>query len=200
MKKIHKILIVCLILIIFLFIFNYKKFFLGNTINIKIKEKNIENILNGKLNYKSDIVVTVFSNKTKNVYSIMQEENNGKSYQEIKNECDIKGLKILYTEDALKVENSKLKLEKIYQDFEPIMNDYLFLSSFSNDYLKNEDKSIEEEDGEIIIKVKIENSNKYIKYKELYVNKETGKPIKMVIKDSDKQVVVCIEYINLEVI
>lgn len=198
MKK-YKI-IILMIFIIFLCFFNYKKIFSGNTINIKNKEKNIENILNGNLEYKCDTQVTIYSNKTKNIYSIVQEETKEKSYQEVTNKCDIEGIRILYTDNVLKVENSRLNLEKIYENFEPIMNDYLFLSSFSNDYLESNDKSIDEENDEIIIKVKIENSNKYIKYKELYVDKKTGNPLKMIIKDSDKQVRVCIEYINMNVL
>ena len=79
------------------------------------------------------------------------------------------------------------------------MNDYLFLSSFSKDYLESENKSIEENE-EIVIKVKIKNSNKYIKYKELYVDKKTGKPKKMIIKDCDKHVRICIEYIKINVL
>lgn len=198
MKK-YKI-IILMIFIVFLCFFNYKKNFSGNTINIKSKEMNIENVLNGKLEYKCDIKVTIYSNKTKNVYSMIQEENNRKSYQEVTSKCDIEGIKILYTNNVLKVENSKLNLEKIYDNYEPIMNDYLFLSSFSNDYLESNDKSIDEKKDEIIVKVKIENSNKYIKYKELYVDKKTGKPIKMIIKDSDKLVRVCIEYTNMNVL
>ena len=105
MKKIYKI-IIFLFFIMFLCFFNYKKIFSGNTISIKNKDKNIENILNGKFEYKADTQITIYSNKTKNIYSIMQEETNEKSYQEVINGCDIEGIRIFYTDNVLKVENS----------------------------------------------------------------------------------------------
>lgn len=200
MKIVHKILILILIIIIIFFIFNYKKIFCGNNISIKNKDEIIENILNGKVLYKAIIKVKVISNKNENIYEIMQEENNNKSYQEITSEGDIKGLKIIYTDNVLKVENSKLNLKKMYENYDLVTNDYLFLNSFSKDYLESKDTSLEEKNNELIIRLKVENSNKYIKYKELYVNKDTGIPIKMIIKDSDKQVIACIEYINIEIL
>ena len=88
----------------------------------------------------------------------------------------------------------------MYENYDLVTNDYLFLNSFSKDYLESKDTSLEEKNNELIIRLKVENSNKYIKYKELYVNKDTGIPIKMIIKDSDKQVIACIEYINIEIL
>lgn len=201
MKNIHKVLILCFIgfLIIF-FIFNYKKIFYGNNISINKKEEIIEKILNGKLNYKANIIVRVTSNKNENIYEIMQEETEKTSYQEVISKGDIEGTKIVYTDNVLKVENSKLNLKKIYENYDPIMNDYLFLSSFTKEYMESTETSLDETDENIIITLKIENANKYIKYKELYVNKDTGIPIKMIIKDSDKQVRVCIEYTSIEIL
>lgn len=200
MKKIHKILIILLVGVIFFLIFNYKKIFCGNTINIKSKQEIIEKILNGNVNYKAEMIVKIISNKNENIYEVIQEENNIKSYQEVVSKGDIEGIKIIYTDDVLKVENTDLKLEKIYKDYEPIMSNYLFLSDFSEDYLKSDETSVTETETDIVINLKIENSNKYIKYKELYINKKTGLPIKMIIKDSDKQVRVCIEYTNIEIL
>lgn len=200
MKIVHKIFIVLLIICVIFFIFNYKKIFYGNNISIKNKDEIIEKILNGKIEYKANIKVNIISNKNQNIYEIMQEESQNKSYQEIITKGDIEGVKIIYTDNVLKVENSKLNLKKIYENYELVTNDYLFLSSFSKDYLESEDTSLEEIDDTIIINLKVENSNKYIKYKELYLNKDTGMPIKLIIKDSDKQVIACIEYINIEIL
>ena len=155
---------------------------------------------NGNVNYKAEMIVKIISNKNENIYEVIQEENNIKSYQEVVSKGDIEGIKIIYTDDVVKVENSDLKLEKIYKDYEPIMSNYLFLSDFSEDYLKSDETSVNENEKDIVINLKIENSNKYIKYKELKKKKKTGLPIKMIIKDSDKQVRACIEYINIEIL
>lgn len=193
MKKIHKILI-CFILIIIFVIFNYKNFISGN--NINSKEKIVEKILSGSLEYEAKIRVKVISNKNENVYEIKQKETLKESYQEVISEGKVKGLKILCTDNVLKVENSKLNLQKIYEDYAIISNNYLFINSFLKDY-KN--AKVKEEEDTIIIDIKLENYNKYIKYKEIYLDKNTGIPIKMIIKDSDKHIRACIEYINFKI-
>ena len=98
------------------------------------------------------------------------------------------------------MENSNLKVEKIYENYDIVTNDYLFLNNFAKDYLKNEDSQMEENDKYIIVKIEVKNANKYIKFKELYLDKKTGKPIKLIIKDGDKQIKASIEYINIEIL
>lgn len=200
MKIIHKILIILLICIILFYIFYYKNFFSGNNISIKNKKEIIEEILNGKLKYKSRIIVKIISNKNEHIYEMIQEETDKTSYQEVISEGNIKNLRIVYTDNVLRVENSELNLEKIYKDYEPIMSNYLFLNDFANDYLSVDEKNIEEIEEYILIKLKIENTNKYIKYKELYLNEKNGLPMKLIIKDSDKLPRVCIEYTNIEIL
>lgn len=200
MKIVHKISIIILIISIIFFIFYYKNFFSGNNISIKNKEEIIENILNGKVEYEAKIKVKIISNKNENIYEINQRENKKESYQEVISKGDIEGLKIFCTKNVLKVENSKLNIEKVYDNYDILTNDYLFLNNFAKDYFKDKKADIKEVGENIIIDVEIENSNKYIKYKELYLDKNTGKPIKMIIKDSDKQVRACIEYINIEIL
>ena len=200
MRVVHKIFIILLTICVIFFIFNYKKIFYGNNISIKNKDEIIEKILNGKIEYKANIKVNIISNKNQNIYEIMQEESQSQSYQKITSDGDINGVEIIYTDNVLKVENSRLNLKKIYENYELVTSDYLFLSSFSKDYLESQDTSLEKIDNTIVISLKVENSNKYIKYKELYVNRDTGIPIKMIIKNSDKQVIACIEYINIEIL
>ena len=200
MKKIYKILITIVIISIIFCIFNYKKIFSGNNISVKSKNVIIESILNGKIKYNAKIKVEVISNKNKNVYVIKQKESGKESYQEVISDGDIEGLKIVCTENVLKVENSNLKIEKIYENYDIVTNDYLFLTNFAKDYLKNEHFEIEENDKCMIVKVEVKDANKYIKFKELYLDKKTGMPIKMIIKDSDKQKRASIEYINIEIL
>ena len=200
MKNIHKLLIVVIILLIIFLIFNYKKSISGNNISIKSKEKIIENILSGKIKYKAEIKVKIISNKNENIYVINQKEDEKESYQEVISKGEIEGVKIFCTDDVLKVENSNLKIEKIYENYDIVTNDYLFLNNFAKDYLKNKDFQMEENDEYIIIKIEIKYANKYIKFKELYLDKKTGKPIKLIIKDGDKQIKASIEYINIEIL
>lgn len=200
MKNIHKLLIVIIILLIIFLIFNYKKSISGNNISIKSKEKIIENILSGKIKYKAEIKVKIISNKNENIYVINQKEDEKESYQEVISKGEIEGVKIFCTDDVLKVENSNLKIEKIYENYDIVTNDYLFLNNFAKDYLKNKDFQMEENDEYIIIKIEIKYANKYIKFKELYLDKKTGKPIKLIIKDGDKQIKASIEYINIEIL
>ncbi|MBR1540161.1 MAG: hypothetical protein IJ629_03175 [Clostridia bacterium] len=92
-----------------------------------------------------------------------------------------------------------MKLEKIYENYQEITDSSLLLSSFANDYKKASYKETKEE-NEILIKVTLKNYNKYIKYKELYLDKDTGIPLKMVIRDSSNNPKIIIEYTNIEIL
>ena len=156
--------------------------------------------MKGNFKYEAKIKVKIYSNKNENEYTFKIIENGENSSLEAIGENDISGLKIENTKNNLTVKNTNLKLEKIYENYRPITNNSLFLSSFSKDYNEeNEVKNIEEKDSNVI-KISLKNSSKYIKYKELYMNKESGMPEKLIIKNSDKQVVSCIEYINIEIL
>ena len=67
------------------------------------------------------------------------------------------------------------------------------LITFIEEFKKEESQKYEEKNNEIIIEVE-NNDNKYIKYKTLYIDKNTGNPTKMEIKDDNKKVVVYILY------
>lgn len=197
MRKKYVIFIVIFALI-FLF-FYYKNQKLGNTIIKFNEDKIIENILNGEINYKATIKVKVYSNKNENEYLLKIIEN-GKdnSMEAISN--NISGLKIEKKNGDLILKNTKMKLDKIYENYKEITDNSLFLSSFAKDYNKSAKKTKEEKDGEIQIKITLKDYNKYIKYKELYLNKETGIPTKLVIKDSSNNPKVIIEYTSIEIL
>jgi outer membrane lipoprotein-sorting protein len=187
--------------IIFFLIFYYKKINLGNN-NIKLNEDDIvDSILSDSLNYKAELKIKIYSNKNDNVYDAMIIENEEYSRLEITGKKEeITGLLIENSKEKLTIKNTKLNLEKIYEDYKPMINNCLFLKSFSNEYRNNSEIKEKNENDSIIIKIKLKDSTKYIKFKELYLNKETGLPEKLIIKDSDKQVVVCIEYTNIEIL
>ena len=198
--KLKKIVIFVIIFCMIFVIFNYKNFLFGNNIIKNRSNRKIEDILHNSNNYNADVSVTVNSNKTQNLYEIHQEVRDNYSIQEIMAGEDIKGIKIELDGQNLKISNSNLSLEKVYENYTNMLNNAMFLNSFANDF-KNEENDVKcyEENDEIIFEVKINSSqNTYIKYKKLYVNSETLKPTKMEIKDNAKNETICIIYNNIE--
>ena len=198
MRKIYIILTIFLILI-FSF-FYYKKSKLGNTIINLNEKKNIEDILSNNFKYDSKVKVKIYSNKNENEYSLKIKEDGEYSLLEVLGKKDISGLKIEKKNGDLIIKNNKLKLEKIYADYKEFTDNSLLLSSFVKEYIEVENKEEYEENEKIVIKIVPKNYTKYIKYKELYLNKKNGIPIKMIIKDSSKQVKISIEYTNIEIL
>jgi hypothetical protein len=199
LKKKYIILVVILS-VIFLF-FCYKIFFAGNNIIKLNKEDIVESILEGNINYRANIRVTIYSNKNVNEYEIYQEENGlENSYLKVVSKGDIEGLEIECKKNNIVIENSNLKLEKIYENYTNIVNNNLFLNTFVDEYKEAEKIEKKENEDSIVIKIKLKNFTKYIKYKELYFDTKTGLPKRLIIKDSSKQLVTSIEYINIEIL
>lgn len=198
MKKIYIILVIIFVLIFS--IFYYKKSKLGNTIINLSKEKNIENILSNNLKYDAKLKVKIYSNKNENEYNLKIKEDGEYSLLEVTGNKDISGLRIEKKQGDLIVKDSKLKLEKIYEDYKEFTDNSLLLSSFAKEYQETKDRKEEENDSEFVIKITLKNYNRYIKYKELYIDKQNGLPKRLIIKDSSKQVKISIEYTNIEIL
>lgn len=198
MKKKYIILFIIFCVLIFLF-FYYKIHLNGNNIIKQSQEDIVDSILSGKLNYKANIKIKIYSNKNKNEYEINQEESENYSYFKVVSNGDINGLLIENKNNTLYIRNTELKLDKIYENYEPMTNNCLFLNSFGKEYQESDNEKKYEETDCIVISLKINNSNKYIRYKELYLDKKSKMPKKLIIRNSDKQVVVCIEYTNIEI-
>ena len=198
--KLKKIIISTIIFFIIFIIFYYKNFIFGN--NIIKNRSNEKAILNEFKNYNAEIEVKITNNKTENLYKIYQEVNNNSSMQEIIEGEDIEGVRIELKQNNLKISNTKLGLEKNYKNYEGILNNSIFLNSFVNDYLnKKNSTNYFEENEQIIMEVKVNNTkNTNIKYKKLYIDKKTLKPIKMKIEDYTKKETICIIYNNVELI
>ena len=200
MKKRYIIISICIFLIIFL-IFYYIFFRTGNNNFKKSNEEIIANILNADFNYTAEAEVTVYSNKNENTYEIKEEETEEHSQLEVTSDGNIKGLNLEYKDNKLILKNTELNLEKIFENYNELSGNYLFLKTFIKEYMESEDIEILEEDTEtIVVKITLLNSNKYIKYKELYIDKKTGLPKELIIKNSDKQIKVCIIYTNIEIL
>lgn len=198
--RLRKIVIFVIIFVAIFGILYYKNFISGNNISKNRSDKKIEEIINSMGNYSAEINVTVLSNKTQNEYVIYQEVNGDYSMQEVKKGKNIEGLKLEQTGNNLKISNSKMNLEKVYENCENLMNNAMFLNSFAKDY-KNEANEISFSDanGEIILEIKLNNSqNTYVKYKKLYLDAKTMEPIKLEIKDNTKKDTICIIYNSVD--
>ena len=156
--------------------------------------------MSDNLKYASKVIAKVYSNKNENEYSLKIKEDGEYSLIEVTKNKDISGLKIEKKNGDLIIANNKLKLEKIYENYKELTDNSLLLSSFAKVYQEAEIKEKYEENGEIVIKIVLKNYNKYIKYKELYIDKKTEKPTKLIIKDSNKQVKTSIKYTNIEIL
>ena len=186
--------IIILNLFIFFFINKSKNNKVGNTTN---SQDIIENILNIS-SYTATIEVEVNSNKNVNKYIINQKYISPNiSEQEIIEPENIKGIKIVKQNNELKIENSKLNLVKIYNNYEEMLSNYLDLNVFIEKYKTDLEKKYEENKEEIILNLE-NKENKYKTYLALYINKNAEKPTKMEIKDYNKKTVIYILYKEIE--
>lgn len=193
-KTLKIIMIIISIMTIFFTTFFYitksKKIKMGNNIS---SQEVIENILNIS-SYESIIEVEVNSNKNVNKYIIKQTYIAPDiSEQEILEPENIKGIKITKTESEIKVENTNLNMTKIYNNYPYMADNCMDLNTFIENYKQNGKQEYEEKDNEIILETENE-ENPYTKYRTLYINKETGKPTRMEIKDNSKKTLIYILY------
>ena len=197
-KKLLFILIV-IILIIILSIFISKNVIKnkknGNNMN---SQEIVDNILNLK-SYKSKISVQVNSNKNQNKYILRQEYNteNG-CVQEVIEPENIAGVRIIKKDNSIKIENSQLDLNKIYENYSGLEDNSLDLINFINEYKENPKSEFEEKNGEIIMETKANKNNLYLKNKTLYINKENIIPTKLIVQDNNQNSTIIIEYNEIE--
>ena len=193
-KMLIKIIIVISIIAIlgtiFFCIIKSKKIKIGNTSS---SQEMIENILSIS-SYESVIEVEVNSNKNVNKYVIKQTYTPPNiSVQEVLEPENIQGIKITKSENEIKVENTQLNMTKIYSNYPYMTSNCLDLNTFIELYKQNGESKYEEKDDEIILKTENE-QNIYTKYRILYIDKKTGKPTKMEIKDNSKNTSIYILY------
>ena len=183
------ILIILIILTLFFLIY-YKTGKNGNNIN-KSTEDIVRNILNIS-SYEAEMEVFVESNKITNRYKIQQLYTKPNIIKQIvKEPSNIENLTITYDGKNMKIENTRLGLSKIYNEYEYISQNILWLSSFIDNYNKNS-KVIETEED-----IQIENNSIFINYnikQVLYINKKTSLPIKLEIYDNNKNKKIYIKY------
>lgn len=204
-KKIIVITVFVFLIVIFLIFFlknNYKIFETGNTMSNKSIEEMEEYILNIS-SYEAEVAVTIESNKNNNKYVMKQQYiAPNLSKQTILEPSNIEGIQIVYDGENLQINNSKLNLNKIYENYEYIASNVLCLESFIQDYIKSKEENNTkryEENGEYVLETKIQINNQYRENKKLYIDKNTGKPTKLLVQDINEKTVVYILYNEIKI-
>lgn len=193
-------LILIIIIVIFLIFFSKKDYK-----NLKLGNNSIEEIEEYILNissYEAKIEATINSNKNTNKYVIMQTyEKTKQTKQVVLEPSNIEGLEIEYNGQNLILKNTRLNLEKVYENYEYLIDNFMTLESFISDYteLKESNKtSIYEEENNVIMEVE-EKVNNYTCKKTLYIDKNTVKPSKLLVQDINGENIVYILYNEIEI-
>ena len=201
----NKKIIIILILVIVIILIASFTFFRGKmSKNLKIgnntTSQEIVNYILSINSYETKVEVEVKSNKNSNKYIIKQKydgiEDNS---QEVIEPNNIAGVKIINDGKNLKIENSNLNLNEIIENYTNLENNNLDLSMFIDEYKNSNESNYEEKDDEIIMKVKNDKENIYVKEKILYINKKTYKPVKLEIKDNKQKERIYILYNEVEI-
>ena len=202
-QKIIIITIIAIAIVIFVSIFfkiNYKKINTGNNILNKTLDEVQEYICNINY-YEATMEVTINSNKNTNKYKIKQTHDENEDTQEILEPENVKGIKFIYKDNTLQIINTNLNLTKIYNNYPYIESNNLWLNDFLEEYKQadNENKEATENDEEVVLKLEVQNEDSNIKYKELYLDKKTGNPTKLLIQDNNKNTVIYILYSEITI-
>ena len=200
--KINKKIIFIFVIILFIFIGiiiyknMIKKSKIGNNMN---SQEIVDNILNIN-SYKSNISVQVNSNKNKNKYILEQEYNteNG-TIQTILEPTNIAGVKIINKDNSLTIQNTKLNLTKIFEDYQGLEDNCLDLITFINNYKKCDKSKYEENETEVIMKIRNDSNKQNTNNKILYINKENKLPTKMIIEDNNQNTKLFIQYNEINI-
>ena len=198
-KKVFVIAIIAIILIfltIFL-VYYYKSRKSGNNIINKSEEQLIEDILNIKA-YNAKLDITIETNKNVTKYVVSQKVENEKSIQEVLKPENIAGVVTEYDGEQLKIRNNKLNLETTFQNYQYIVENKLWLNSFTNEFKESNKTKVNSKIDEIVLEIN-NTENLYDTCKRLYIDKKTGKPTKLEIEDINKKMLVYILYNEISI-
>ena len=177
---------------------NYKNLKSGNNMSNK-NLKEIEEYILSIRSYNAKIEVEIQSNKNKNKYVLEQKyaEPNVQK-QTVLEPSNIEGLETIFDGNNLKINNTKLNLSTIYENYSDVTSNFLWLNTFTEEYKKMIEtgkQNIIEQNGIIIMEIKAADELN----KKLYIDRKTGKPIKMQIKNVSKNTTVYILYNEIEI-
>lgn len=159
----------------------------------------IEEYILNMNSYNAKAEITIKSNKNTNKYLVteqyVKQENIYK--KEILEPENIAGMQFVYDGTNLIIKNSKINLNKIYEDYTEISSNNLTLKSFIEDYSKASNKQKYEKDNMLILEVKTEDL--YNACKRLYINEANGMPTKIEIEDITHKIIIYILYNEIEI-
>lgn len=177
---------------------NYKNLKSGNNMSNKNLKEIEEDILSIR-SYNAKIEVEIQSNKNKNKYVLEQKYAEPNVQKQIVLEpSNIEGLETIFDGNNLKINNTKLNLSTIYENYSDVTSNFLWLNTFTEEYKKMIEtgkQNIIEQNGIIIMEIKDADELN----KKLYIDRKTGKPIKMQIKNVSKNTTVYILYNEIEI-
>ena len=199
-KKKILIFLAIVVLAIIIMIFIIPKMSKSEKIGKNSSSQEIVNYILNINSYEAEIEVKTNSNKNSNKYIIKQQYiKNKASTQEVKEPSNIAGVRIIKNGNSLKIENTSLNLNTIIDNYEYLSDNCLDLCCFIDNYIINDESSFEEKDGQVIMKTKNCNNNKYTQNKELYIDKNTGNPVKLVVTDINQNITVYILYKEVKI-
>ena len=177
---------------------NYKNLKSGNNMSNK-NLKEIEEYILSIRSYNAKIEVEIQSNKNKNKYVLEQKYAEPNVQKQIVLEpSNIEGLETIFDGNNLKINNTKLNLSTIYENYSDVTSNFLWLNTFTEEYKKMIEtgkQNIIEQNGIIVMEIKDADELN----KKLYIDRKTGKPIKMQIKNVSKNTTVYILYNEIEI-
>ena len=190
------IIIFLIILILIFYINTSKKSKIGHTNN---SQEIVENILNIS-SYNATISVKIVSNKNENNYIIKQEyQSQDSNSQEVIEPTNIAETKIIKQGNKLTLENSRLNLSSMIENYQYISSNNLDLSSFIEEYKSDSNADYEENENEIkMYTTYSDNANNNCK-KTLYIDKKTELPTRLEIENTNKKNKVYILYNEVEI-
>lgn len=203
MKKFKWLILLMIILLIagliyFIFFHKNSSKVLKNGNNMSSQEI-VDYILNIS-SYKANVTVEINSNKNSNKYILNQEYiSPNKNIQEVIEPSNIAGVKTIRDENGLTLENTRLDLSTLFENYNYIGDNCLDLSSFIIDYNEGDKSTCDEINNQIVMRTESDNGNKYTKYKTLYVNKDNCMPARLEIKDDNQKTTVNILYNEVEI-
>ena len=198
--KNKKFLLILIFAIIIICIGSFFIFFKKNTAkNFKIgnnttSQEIVDYILNIN-SYETQIEVEITTNKNQTKYKMKQIYNEEENSQEILEPSNIAGVKIKKQGNTLTLENTDLNLTSIFENYNYISDNSLDLSTFLENYKKYDNSNWEENESQIIMETTTDEKKENV----LYISKETGLPIKLEIKDTNKKTAVYILYREVSV-
>lgn len=193
-------LMLVVIILIILVKNNYNFSKKGNNITNKSADEIEKYILNIE-SYQANVQILIKNNRNENKYIMLQKYNkeNNMYLQEVIEPENIAGTRFIYDGQNLKIENTKLNLNKIYEDYSYIGSHELSLPAFIQDYEQNDKSRFYKKENTVILETEVKSDNKYTAKKRLYINNEKGKIEKMEIEDKTQDIRIYILYNEIEI-